>query len=186
MLRYPLKAAQARAIKRHLNAGGVIAYPTESCYGLGCDPRNKRAVEKLLALKERPRSKGLILVADRFERFKRYLHPVPLAERPRLLAVWPGPHTWLLPARRWPWLTGRHATLAVRVTAHPVAAGLCRQLGMALVSTSANRSGARPARSARQVRAIFGQNIMVVEGRLGTRKRPSTVMDFASGKTLRA
>ena len=186
MRRYPLKTAQARALKSHLRGGGVIAYPTESCYGLGCDPRNPRAVATLLRLKRRPRSKGLILIADRHERLKPYLRLVAPAELPRLLAAWPGPHTWLLPARRRPWLTGRHATLAVRVTAHAAAAGLCRQLGMALVSTSANRSGARPARSARQVRAVFGQNIAVVEGRIGTRKRPSTVMDFASGRILRA
>ena len=186
MQRYPLTAAQARVLKLHLRAGGVVAYPTESCYGLGCDPRNLRAVEKLLRLKRRARSKGLILVADEFARFKPYVLPIPPDAQPRLLAVWPGPHTWLLPARHWPWLTGRHATLAVRVTAHPQAAGLCRQLGMALVSTSANRSGARPATSAREVRAIFGQNVAVVEGRVGTRKRPSTVMDFASGKILRA
>ncbi len=183
---YPLKTAQARALRSYLRGGGVLAYPTESCYGLGCDPRNPRAVAQLLKLKGRPRSKGLILIADRFERLTPYLRPVPPAELPRLLAAWPGPHTWLLPARRRPWLTGRHATLAVRVTAHPVAAGLCAQLGMALVSTSANRSGAKPARSARQVCAVFGQNIGVVEGRVGTRKRPSTVMDFASGRILRA
>lgn len=186
MQRYPLRAAAARALKAHLRAGGIIAYATESCYGLGCDARNRRAVDRLCRLKGRPRSKGLILIADRFERLEPYLLPVPQAEQERLFAPWPGPHTWLLPARRRRWLTGRHATLAVRVTAHPGAAALCRQLGMALVSTSANKSGGVPAKSARQVGAVFGHNIRVVAGRIGGRKRPSVVVDFASGKIYRA
>ncbi len=83
------------------------------------------------------------------------------------------------------WLRGAHDTLAVRITAHPVAAGLCNALRMPLVSTSANRSGARPARSAAQCRRLFGKEVLVVPGRIGRRKQPSTIIAWADGKIVR-
>ena len=117
----------ARALRRYLEAGGVIAYATESCFGLGCDPRSHRAVSRILRLKGRPRSKGLILVAADFAQLAPYLAPLPGELAGRLGQWWPGPNTLLLQAaRNCPkWLTGRHGKLAVRVTAHPQAARLC-------------------------------------------------------------
>lgn len=171
------------AIRRHLAAGGVIAYPTESCYGLGCDPRNPRAVARILRLKGRPRSKGLILIGSAPAQFARYLAEAPAAWP----QYWPGPYTLLLPAGpRCPkWLTGRHRKLAVRVTAHPEAARLCRGLGMALVSTSANRSGQVMLRTAAACRREFGAAVRVLDGRIGQRRRPSTIVDPASGGVVR-
>ncbi len=170
-------------LRRHLLAGGVIAYPTESCYGLGCDPRSARAVAAILRIKGRPKTKGLILIGGAPEQFAPYLAEPPAAW-PR---YWPGPHTLLLPASaRCPrWLRGRHAKLAVRVTAHPEAARLCRALGMALVSTSANYSGARPLRDAESCRRAFGPAVRVLHGRIGRRKRPSTILDPVDGGILR-
>ena len=172
-----------RALRRHLAAGGVIAYPTESCYGLGCDPRNGRAVAAILALKGRPKAKGLILIGSEPGQFAPYL-----ATRPDLWPrYWPGPTTLLLPAARHcpRWLTGRHRKLAVRVTAHPEAARLCHALDMALVSTSANRSGQRMLRTAAACRKAFGNRLWVLDGRIGKRRRPSTIVDPASGGVLR-
>jgi Putative translation factor (SUA5) len=185
-LRLP-SAVLVRRIRAHLRAGGVIAYPTESCYGLGCDPRNRRAVARLLALKQRPVFKGLILIADRFLRLAGLVAPLTPQQQTRVAATWPGPHTWLVPAgRRTPrWLTGSHPTLAVRVTAHPEAAGLCRALGMALVSTSANRSGQKPLRTARDCRRVFGEAVLTVPGTVGRRRRPSTIQDLLTGRILR-
>lgn len=177
-----------RRLRRHLARGGLLAYPTESCYGLGCDPRNARAVSSLLRLKGRPKSKGLILIAAGFEQLAPYLAPVPEAMRARFPQWWPGPVTLLLPAApRCPrWLTGRHAKLAVRVTAHAEAARLCRGLGTALVSTSANRSGRRPLKTYAACRRAFGAHVLVLPGRIGRRRRPSTLLDPASGEVLRA
>lgn len=176
------------AIRRHLQRGGVIAYATESCYGLGCDPRNRSAVKKILRLKGRPQAKGLILIGSAFQQFRRYLAPVGAALTVRFKDYWPGPYTLLLPAaRRCPsWLTGRHAKLAVRITAHPDAARLCRQLDMALVSTSANRAGRPALKSAAACRRAFGDAVWVLPGRIGRRRRPSTIIDPASGGVLRA
>ncbi|NTV96122.1 MAG: L-threonylcarbamoyladenylate synthase [Thiobacillus sp.] len=172
------------ALRRHLAAGGVIAYPTESCYGLGCDPRNAAAVAAILRLKGRPRSKGLILIGSAPAQYAPYLAEPPAAWP----QYWPGPYTLLLPAgRRCPrWLTGRHAKLAVRVTAHAEAARLCRGLGMALVSTSANRSGRHMLRTAKACRQEFGAGVWVLDGRIGKRRRPSTIVDPASGGVFRA
>lgn len=176
-----------RRIRAFLRRGGVIAYPTESCYGLGCDPRNPRAVDRILRLKGRPRAKGLILIGSDAGQFDRFLAPIPAEVVRRLADWWPGPNTILLRwSRRCPhWLTGKFTKLAVRVTAHPEAARLCRFLGMALVSTSANRSGQRALKTAADCRREFGRHVWALDGRVGRRKRPSTILDPASGGVLR-
>ena len=177
-----------RRLRAWLQRGGVIAYATESCFGLGCDPRNARAVRRILALKGRPQAKGLILVGSDFRQFARFLKPVPAALSSRFADWWPGPNTLLLPtSRRCPrWLTGRHDKLAVRVTAHAETARLCHALDMALVSTSANRSGQRSLKTAAACRRAFAHRVWVLPGRIGRRRSPSTILDPLSGTVLRA
>jgi len=171
-----------------LKHGGVIAYPTEHCFGLGCDPTHERAVRRILAMKQRPWQQGLIVIADQPGRLRTVID----WHRPELLAPalasWPGPHTWLLPARPQvaPWLRGRHPTVAVRVTAFPLVRELCRDSRMALVSTSANRSGRPPLRRGSAVLAEFGDNIdLILDERVGTAMEPSTITDAVTGITLR-
>ncbi len=180
-------SGDAGSLRAHLRRGGLIAYPTESCYGLGCDPRNPRALRRLIALKGRSAAKGMLLIADRFARLRPYIRPLPAAARARMRQSWPGPVTWVVPASATcpPLLTGGRPTIAVRVTAHPGAARLCRALGMALVSTSANKSGRKPAKTAAECRRIFGARVRVVAGRIGARRRPSTLIDLATGTVLR-
>ena len=182
-----IPASQIRRLRRHLAAGGVLAYATESCFGLGCDPRDRSAVARVLALKGRSRAKGLILIAAEFSQLRPYVATLAPAQKERLLAAWPGPCTFLVPAARTapPWILGKQRTVAVRVTAHPDAAALCRALGMALVSTSANRAGARPARSYAECLRRFGHGAMVVPGRIGRRRRPSTIIALETGKIVR-
>lgn len=170
-----------------LRAGGVIAYPTEAVYGLGCDPWNEDAVQALLALKQRSWTKGLILIAADFNQLQPFVKPVPAGILQRLEASWPGPVTWLLPARETvpDSLTGLHDSIAVRVTAHPLAAKLCRAFGGAIVSTSANLSGLRPARHVRQVRWQLPQLDYVMPGSCGGADRPSRIRDALSGEILR-
>lgn len=182
-----LTAALIHTLRTHLKQGGVIAYPTESCYGLGCDPRNRRAVMKILRLKGRPQKKGMILVGADFCQLKSYVAPLDAGQWQKISPTWPGPVTWLLPASRkaLPWLRGRHCSLAVRVTAHPFAAHLCRVLGMALVSTSANRSGKKSARSYRECKHLFGDRVLTLPGQIGRRKLPSTIIDLLTGAVIR-
>lgn len=175
------------ALRAHLRRGGLIAYPTESCYGLGCAPTNTHALKRLIAAKGRSAAKGLLLIAASWNQLQPYVARLPAAQLARMKRSWPGPVTWVVPAsRRCPaLLTGGRPTVAVRVTAHPDAARLCRALGMALVSTSANKSGRPAAQTAAECRRIFGARVRTLDGRIGTRRRPSTLIELATGKILR-
>jgi len=173
---------------RILQQGGVIAYPTEAVYGLGCDPNNHQAVERLLAIKQRSQDKGLILIAAEFQQLAPFLAEIDMALKEKILATWPGPITWLWPANPAvsSLLRGKHDTIAVRVTAHPVAAELCRVFGGALISTSANLSGKSPARTAEEVQAQFKHQLdYVLKGKVGGRAKPSEIRDALSGEVLR-
>jgi len=182
------KGHRLRRAAHCVAAGGLIAYPTEAVFGLGCDPRNREAVRRLLAIKRRPVEKGLILIAAAFAQLEPFVAALDAARMQVVFATWPGPVTWLLPARRGTpeWLRGRHATLAVRVTAHPLAAALCVAAGSALVSTSANISQRPPARTALAVRRAFGSGVdCILAGHCGPRTRPSTIRDGVTGEVIR-
>ncbi|MCB1762045.1 MAG: L-threonylcarbamoyladenylate synthase [Gammaproteobacteria bacterium] len=181
----PWKLRQATRV---ILGGGIIAYPTEAVYGLGCDPLDGAAVQRLLLLKGRQLHKGLILIAADFAQLRPFVAPLDRQMMQPVLQSWPGPNTWIVPAAEHlpHWLTGGRETLAVRVTNHPIAAALCRNSQMPLVSTSANPSGFRPARSALSVRRIFPSGIdLIVHGPLGALDRPTRIRDARSGATIR-
>lgn len=171
-----------------LQSGGVLAYPTEAVYGLGCDPLNRRAVERILEIKRRPVEKGLILIASRFQQLKPFLQAQPPEIQARLDESWPGPVTWLVPADPATprWLRGVHETLAVRVTAHPLAAALCDAFGGAIVSTSANPTGYAPARTALQARLRCPGVDLILHGATGRLTRPTPIRDAVTGKVFRS
>lgn len=183
-----LAAARLRLAAEIVQAGGLLAYPTETVYGLGCDPGNAAAVARLCALKQRPWRAGLILIAAELEQLAGWIDPDP-AELARLCEPTAGPVSWVvtagpLAAR---WITGGRRRLAVRLTRHAGAAALCRAAGMPLVSTSANRRGRRPAATALQVRCWLGADLdLVVPGRCGRPGRPSALRDALTGAALRA
>ncbi|MCG2633609.1 MAG: Sua5/YciO/YrdC/YwlC family protein [Gammaproteobacteria bacterium] len=177
--------SQAAGIVR---AGGVIAYPTEYCFGLGCDPLNLSAVLQLLSLKQRPISKGLILVAADYSQVDPYIGPLPTECLATVKATWPGPHTWVLPAARGvpEWLRGDHDGIALRVSAHPQVVALCRASGGPLVSTSANLTGCAPARSLLTLRRQFrGSLDGYLPGPLGGAAAPTEIRDALSGAVVR-
>lgn len=178
----------ARGLRNFLRGGGILAYPTESCFGLGCDPKNRAAVKRLLSLKGRPQHKGLILIASSQRQIKPYMQAVNAGQQHLLNASWPGAHTWLVPASKHcpPWLTGRHSNIAVRVTAHQPCADLCQSINMALVSTSANCSGGKPAKTARVCRQLFTAKVRIIHGRIGKNRKPSTIQDLCTGRIIRA
>lgn len=181
-------SASTRRIAAYLKRGGLIAYPTESCYGLGCDPDNRGAVLRLLRLKQRPQRKGLILIAAHYRQVARYLQPLTPDEQARLKSDGTQAITYLMPARHTAprWLRGAHDTLAVRLTAHRQAMQLCLSTNSALVSTSANRSGQRPAKTYAQCQRLFGRKVWVLPGRVGKRKKPSTIRAWAGGQIIRS
>jgi L-threonylcarbamoyladenylate synthase len=182
-----IPSSTSRRLAAYLKRGGLIAYPTESCYGFGCDPSNRRAVQRILKLKQRPQNKGLILIASSYHQVARYLQPLTLSEQQKLQADGAQAVTYLMPAKpSCPrWLRGEHDTLAVRMTAHPFARNLCRSAGSALVSTSANLSGMRPAKTYAECRRLFGKSVWVLRGRVGKRRQPSTIRAWVDGRIIR-
>lgn len=172
-----------------LRHGGLVAYPTEGVFGLGCDPRDAAALALLLELKGRPATVGLILIASEFSQLAPWLVPLAPELEARAAASWPGPVTWVWPAAAGvdPTLTGGRATLAVRVTAHPPTAALCHAFGGALVSTSANRHGEPPARTAAEVKRVFGDKIdAIIDAPCGSLPGPTEIRDALTGQVLRA
>ncbi len=181
-------AWQIQQIAQKIRRGAVLAYPTEAVWGLGCDPFNATAVARLLALKERPEHKGLILVAADIEQFAGLLDGLSTEQLQQLADSWPGPTTWLVPHHnRVPeWVHGAHDSVAIRVSAHPLVAQLCELTGP-LVSTSANPSGRLPAKSRLRIEQYFhGQLDAVLNGELGQSSKPSTIRDLRTGKVLRS
>lgn len=173
-----------------LHAGGVIAYPTEAVWGLGCDPASEAAVLKLLDLKQRPVEKGMILVAADLAQLDGWVRvdALPADRRAEVLASWPGAHTWILPAgpRAPRWITGEHTGIAVRISAHPLVAALCRAWGGPLVSTSANLAGHPPARTRAGLDpALLALLDGLVDGATGGLAQPTPIRDALTGQVLR-
>lgn len=183
--------AEVDAAGALLRRGGVLAYPTEAVYGLGCDPHDQAAFERLFALKQRPPTQGVLLIAADFAQVERYidLAAVSAGVLAQVRESWPGPHTWIFP--RSPavpdWVAGAHAGIALRVTAHAPAAALCRAFGAALVSTSANPHGEPAARSSAMVEGYFGEALDgLLEAPLGGQERPTVIRDALSGAIIRS
>ena len=172
-----------------LKQGEVIAYPTEAVWGLGCDPNNKKAVEKILQLKDRPIHKGLILVGADIEQFAPILNRLSCNQLDTLRATWPGHITWLIPDPDElipKWIKGSHQSVAVRVSAHPIVQELCTSFGGPIVSTSANKAGEAEIRSRLILEEKFAARIScIVSGELGNAEEPSEMRDLLSGKLLR-
>ena len=129
------------SVLEHLYSGETIAYPTEGVWGLGCDPNNSFAIEKLLRLKGRSKEKGLILIGSSFEQFIEFSHVENFKDK--LMTKWPGPHTWLVPSKDNlnKLIKGNNEKVALRLSKHDTVRSLCDSFGGALVSTSANKDG---------------------------------------------
>jgi len=181
-------AWQKKQFVETLHEGGIVAYPTEAVFGLGCDPLNPHAVYKLLALKNRSVDKGLILIAADFSQISSYLKPLSDVVMSKLHDANQEPTTWLLPTLKTApkWLTGGHETLGVRLIQHGLAKELCLLAGTAIVSTSANLSGQEPVKTAYQARVKFGnKGVRVINGTVGHAEKPSRIINPLLNKQIR-
>ena len=173
-----------RAATAAVLGGGVIACPTESSYGLSCDPLQQDAVSRLLSLKRRSWRQGLILIAADVSQLTPYVL-IPAGHRTRLQQ--PAPVTWLVPAGAAVplWVRGEHRQVAVRISAHPMLQSLCSHAGP-VVSTSANPTGQAPAMSTQRVRTYFGNAIdVIVPGPLGGLSGPTEIRDLLTDAVRR-
>ena len=174
-------------VSKILHSSGVIAYPTEGVWGLGCLPAAADAVLRILELKNRSVAQGLLLVAADIEQFETYLEGIDRDYRSELEVNWPGAVTYLVPdngtAPRW--IVGNHPTLGLRVSAHPLVKTLCEVVAP-LVSTSANIASRPSALNTFSVMRYFGDAIdYVVPGKLGESAGPSQIRVLETGEVIR-
>ncbi len=196
-----------------LKKGQLLAYPTESVWGIGCDPFNQQAVMQLLAIKQRPIEKGMIVVTDSPSRLTALLEVLTAVERQTVLDSWKDDtinatakqaHTWLLPIpKNLPitipsWITGAHDSVAVRVIDHPLIKQLCAQMVSVsnpygfVVSTSCNPSGQPPALSLNEAKRYFlddhlhlNEGVGYLKGETLGYQLPSQIGDALTGQIIR-
>ena len=191
-----------------LKEGELLAYPTESVWGIGCDAYDKAAVQRILDIKQRPQAKGMIVITDSAERLAPLLDALKDRQRQQIIKSWQADsdnialqckqaHTWLLPIPSTltttipSWITGQHQTVAVRVIAHPTIRQLCQQMVSAdnpfglLVSTSCNPSGHQPARTFDEAYAYFGEQISYLQTETLGYTLPSQIRDATTGLIVR-
>ncbi len=177
-------------VLKALQDGEVIAYPTEGVFGVGCDPDNPEAIQKLLSLKQRPVEKGLILIAASYQQLLPYIDESQLSETQLndVKQTWPGPVTWIMPSseRVSKWVSGEHNSIAVRVSDHPLVQKMCNAFGKPLTSTSANLTGQPPCMTTEQVQQQLGdQLVAILVGETGGRDKPSEIRDAKTSHVLR-
>ncbi len=182
-----LATAQLKQASATVRAGGIIGYPTEAVYGLGCDPADREAVLRLCEIKQRPWQAGLILLAANIEQLGGWIQP-DSDELPQLRLTTNHPVTWIV--SRGPlagdWVTGGRPRIAVRISQHALASRLCLAIDGPIVSTSANRRGRQPARTRLQAQRWFGPELdYILGGSTDGRSQPSEIRDARSGESLR-
>lgn len=173
-------------IKRLIDKDGVICYPTEAVWGLGCHPQSETAFEAILTLKQRPQHKGVIIIAGDYSQLAPYAKITPSLQR-QLQNFWAGFVTCVLPkSDDCPdYLTGQFDGVAVRLTANPTVQVLCHGVGSALVSTSANLSGQVPVTNLAEARQTFGNNVgYYVDAPLGGEKNPSRIIQLIDNNVV--
>lgn len=171
--------------------GGIIAYPTEAIFGLGCDPDNELAIKKLLSIKQRPTSKGLIILAADYSQLLPYINDKAITQEQRLkiLSRWPNAITQVLPANSniSLLLCGHFDSIAVRITDHEDVVALCKRTNKAIVSTSANLAGESPTKTWQQVEEQFGDKIdFILKDKISGLLKPSTIINGLTDEVLRS
>ena len=165
----------------------IFAYPTEGVWGIGCNPFSEKAVKKLILLKKRPKNKGIIILGGSMEQLTPFTEHLDEKLKKRMYSKWPGPHTWLVSSssRTPKWLLGPTGLIALRLSSHKTVIKLTETLGMPICSTSANLSGNEPAKDSNEIRTFFKDKVLIIEGELGSLKKPTPVQDLESKEWLR-
>ncbi|WP_434352826.1 Sua5/YciO/YrdC/YwlC family protein [Psychrobacter sp. HD31] len=200
-----LKTSDPTAASQWMQDGKLLAYPTESVWGIGCDAFNQQAVKKILAIKNRPIDKGMIVVTDSIKRLTPLLDGLTQAQKQTLASSWESVNnstinqqqatTWVLPLPKEVsipnWITGKHNSVAVRVIAHPLIKQVCTNMVSVdnpfgfIISTSCNPSDQQPAKNFVEANAYFGNNIGYLQGSTLGYTKPSQIKDINNSKVLR-
>ncbi len=172
------------------NQGGIIAYPTEAVFGVGCDPDNEQALQRLLAVKNRSADKGLILVAGNYSQLQPYIDENQISQDMlnNMLARWPDGISQIVPKNKniSPLLSGKFDTIAIRVTSQPDVVDLCMQTNKPIVSTSANLSGRQPAKTWQTLCPELIERVdFIIKGKTLGHKNPSKIIYALTGEIVR-
>jgi len=172
------------SVVNSLKKGEVVAYPTEGVWGLGCDPSNEKAITRLLNMKGRSESKGLILIGSNLEQFSKFIEVEKYKDK--LLEKWPGHHTWLVPPKSETskLITGNNEKIALRLSTHKNVVELCEEFKGAIISSSANKENAPTPGSPDEIKGVF-PDIKVLIGELGGQSQPSRIEDLLTGELIR-
>ena len=173
-----------------IRGGGIVAYPTETYYGLGVNPFDSEALKRLFKVKQRSRSKAILVVIDKIDQLGTLIAEFPEPYRPLIEQYWPGPLTLVFPALRSlpDLLTGGSGTIGVRMSSSATATAICRASGFPISATSANISGEPPSTCVADVLRYFNEAIdLVIDGGENAAPQCSTIVALADGaiRTLR-
>ncbi|MGM9992211.1 MAG: L-threonylcarbamoyladenylate synthase [Candidatus Bruticola sp.] len=167
---------------QELNRGGMVAFPTETVYGLGADAANPEAIRKVYALKGRPADHPSIVHLDELDKLQLWAREIPNAARKLAEHFWPGPMTLILPKRPevLTQVTGGQDSVGLRIPAHPLTRKLISVFGRGLIGPSANRFGHISPTSADHVREEFGSQLrFILDGGPCSVGVESTIIDFS-------
>lgn len=180
-------SAELHEAVKLLRDGGIICHACEGVWGFACDPFNAKAVDRVLKIKRRPQSKGLIVIADEAVKFESELMQLDPKTRARVEQSWPGRTTWLLPTARFPkWIVGDNSTVAARVPDHEQAREIAAMFKHPIVSTSANIANDPPCLDEIEAQERFGSVVdFVVSGAIAQSIGPSEIFDAVSGNQIR-
>jgi len=165
---------------------GIISYPTESVFGLGCDPLSEKAVQRILELKQRSVEKGLIIVAGELEQLMPYIE-ISDKEKQTILTA-KKPTTWLVNKSTLTprWVSGSHKKIAVRISRHPLVVNLCAVLNQPIISTSANPAGEQPALNSQQSETYFSNRVdLYLDDPTNMSGQPTQIKDIETGQIIR-
>ena len=174
-------------LARFISRGGIVAYPTESCFGLGCDPKNRRAINKIIKLKKRSLNKNFILIGSSLKHFDYFTNSFNDVTKENLFSKWPGPHTWIIKANnRCPnWLKS-NSKIALRIPSFSNCQALINSIDMAITSSSLNLSGKIPLKNYRDVCRFLPNQVKLIKGRIGKNRNPSVIQDFKTKNIIRS
>jgi len=178
---------QIRDAVKLLNSGGIIAYPTESVFGLGCNPYNLKAVSRLLEIKQRPYTKGLILLVSDIKHALPLIQPLNREQLDQISQPSDRATTWLLnkDPHVSPLISGNHPKLAVRIATNPIAKQLCHSFGKPIISTSCNLSSKPMSTKTSEIRNKFLLKVDKILSGSCCQQSPSRIVDLETGKILR-
>ncbi len=180
-----LSAEDIRQAVHCVKKGGIISFPTETYYGLGVDPFNEEAIEKLFTIKGRKHDKPISLIVSSVEMLSQLTETIPHQYTSLMSAYWPGPLTLIFQAKRnlSPLLTGGTGTVGVRISSHSTPTLLCKSLRHPLTATSANLSGKPPAKNVHEILRYFGDKIsFTCKGHPSTARSCSTIVGISGEK----